>query len=186
MSDSKLGRTWSKYTQEREARHRDAIHIAIAPVQAVGELKTGDRIGFAEAGNVERVRKMEMDEDAVGIVDPFLKYGVLDGEWFWMFLFQNTITSLRHDWTHPAFGDAITQNASRAWIKDFAAELDQTYNRLMEAAELWLNDQEYTYDNSEIYKGVSGDKWPVFWKHYEIVTGKKVEDHTATFYTCSC
>ena len=182
MSDLKLGRTWYSKSEDRK---RDAIHIAVAPVQAVEELKPGERIGFAEAGNVEKVRKM--DEGAVGIVDPFLEYGPVDkGGWFWMFLFPNTITSLRHDWTHPAFGDAITKNASRAWIEGFAAELDQTYNRLMEAAAIWLNDQEYTYDNSETCKSVSDDKWPVFWKHYEIVTGRKVEDHEASFFTCSC
>jgi hypothetical protein len=73
---------------------RDAIHIAVAPVTASVKLYPGERVGV-DGKNLPHV----------GIVDPFLNGPVLPGQKFWLFLFPNTVTSLRHEWTHPAFGD---------------------------------------------------------------------------------
>jgi hypothetical protein len=166
-------------------QERDAVHIAVAPVVASENMAPGNRICFTAQGDTENVRlSMPNDADAIGIVDPFLRNLVLAGEKFWMFLLPNTITSLRHDWTHPDF-DSVEGNESRRWIEVFAAQLDQTYNRLMEAADLWDHHKEYTFDNSERYKVFDHDKWGDFWDHYEIVTGKKVED-ASSFFTCSC
>jgi hypothetical protein len=176
MSDPKLGR-FLDGTQDR-----DAIHIAVAPVEAAEELRPGDRIGFVEADNTVRVGK---SPTPIGIVDPFLTDRVWKGARFWMVLLPNTITSLRHDWTHPAFGPSMIAE-SRAWIETFAAELDQTYNRLIAAAEQWIYDEEYTYDNAEVYKRIDRAMWPLFWHHFEIVTGTKVKNHEDTFFTCSC
>ncbi len=72
------------------------------------------------------------------------------------------------------------------WIDDFASELDQTYNRLITAANEWVEQGEYTYDNSETYKNVDYDKWPTFWDHYEKVMGLKPSSPGDTFFTCSC
>jgi hypothetical protein len=85
-----------------EPQHRDAIHIAVAPVTAGMTLQPGDRIGFTDNGNAYTVIKDA--KKIVGIVDPFLhEKTVHEGEMFYMFLLPNTITSLRHEWTHPAF-----------------------------------------------------------------------------------
>jgi len=80
----------------KEQTNRDAIHIAVAPVIANEQLHPGQEIGFIG----EFVGKCDKP---LGIVDPFLKQTVNSGEQFWMFLFPNTITSLRHDWTHTTF-----------------------------------------------------------------------------------
>jgi hypothetical protein len=63
---------------------RDAIHVAVMPMIAVRDMVPGERL-------------------ANGIVDPFLPRMVSAGQWFYLFLFPNTITSLTHDWEHPAF-----------------------------------------------------------------------------------
>lgn len=65
---------------------RDAVHIAIVPMIATKELQPAEML-------------------ANGIVDPFLTKPVQVGERFWLCLFPNTVTSLRHVWTHPAFAE---------------------------------------------------------------------------------
>lgn len=252
----------------RDEAHRDAVHVAIVPLIAPVRLSPGQHIdcdGFPE-GHVEAGLP-------VGIVDPFLKEKVGKGERFYLCLYPNTVTSLRHQWTHPAFeeetpgqdtpepvqypvhpldestawrtpevvalckkmreaegfepeelpilADMISERgfsdenilkvmtkdyvksvqrdrivalihseetaAAVRWIEEWAEELDQTYNRLMEAAETWLLENDYTYDNTESYKHVDYSRWAEFWKNYEIVTGQDASKRSGdTFYTCSC
>lgn len=169
-------------------QQRDAIHIAVVPVIAAeGYIYRGASLRFVE-GSTERVTSVR--GKGIGIADPFLEGSIQEGQSFWMFMHPGSITSLRHDWTHPAFGPAPAPSDdpiadSRKWIEGFAAEIDQTYNRLMEAADLWVEDEDYTYDNSERYKNY-WDKFPAFWTHYEVVRGVKVKDKEAHFFTCSC
>ncbi len=81
-------------------RRRDAIHIAVAPVTAAEKLKPGDHVGLVEEDSRELVGRCE---DCVGIVDPFLKADVEPGQRFWLFLYPNTVTAMRHAWSHPSF-----------------------------------------------------------------------------------
>lgn len=81
---------------------RDAVHVAIAPVIAAHQLQPGQRIGLLDDG----LAAEENLAEAIGIVDPFLQFPVEAGEKFYLLLFPNTVTSLRHVWTHPAFGKA--------------------------------------------------------------------------------
>lgn len=87
-----------------DERRRDAVHVAVAPMTAVEELAPGDWVRFARAGDVEfAARSFPTDENAVGVVDPFLTDTVGVGDRFWLFLLPGTVTGLRHVWTHPAF-----------------------------------------------------------------------------------
>lgn len=167
---------------------RDAIHVAVAPVTAAEDLEPGERVGLNEAGGACKSAK------AIGIVDPFLEYGPYSGQRFWLFLFPNTVTGMRHHWKHPAFSEpshSPSADESTEWIKNFAARIDQTVSRLMDAAELWVDTHdgkyggEYTYDNSEKYKEC-WDEFPEFWKHWEVVTGRKAPGDDDCFYMCSC
>ena len=81
-------------------RRRDAIHIAVAPVTAAELLRPGQHVGFVRSGDLETVGPCA---SPLGIVDPFLSGAVEPGQRFWLFLYPNTITGLRHVWTHPAF-----------------------------------------------------------------------------------
>lgn len=175
---------------------RDAVHIAIAPVIAAQRLWHFDVIGFLP-GSTDQVVKATDAIPALGIVDPFLPAGIVikPGERFFMFLYPQTITGLRHVWTHPAFPaeGAIAPppatedpvEASRRWIAQLAAKIDQTPNRLMDAAAKYANEDDYTYDNTEAYK----DHWeafPEFWKHWAVVTGKEIPKDASCPFTCSC
>lgn len=86
---------------------RDAIHIAIAPVMAGEHLEPGDHVGFIGSDRTMAYRRstlvLEDGNETLGIVDPFLKEEVRPGQKFYMCLYPRTITTLRHQWSHPAW-----------------------------------------------------------------------------------
>ena len=117
------------------SEQRDAIHFALAPVIADQTISPGQDVGFVQNGNTELVGP---SNSPIGIVDPFLKTRVLKGERCWLFLYQQTITSLRHVWVHPDIPDELADArqtviavavastaeqvaASRKWMESFAA-----------------------------------------------------------------
>lgn len=63
---------------------RDAIHVAVIPMIATRVMKPGEHLSN-------------------GIVDPYLKEPVKPGQRYWLCLYPQTTTSLRHVWTHPLF-----------------------------------------------------------------------------------
>lgn len=96
---------------------RDAVHIAVFQATTAERLRPGQRVGLVDgldrAGMEDRIRMgipLPVSADAeklVGIVDPFLP-ATTDrggGRPFWVFLFPQTIRSLRHAWVHPSFPD---------------------------------------------------------------------------------
>lgn len=79
---------------------RDAIHLAVIPMVSPVDVSRGD---FVAADGHPCAEK-----DAVGIVDPFLPgeyFEVKEGQTYWLVLKPRRITSLRHVWSDPAFGD---------------------------------------------------------------------------------
>lgn len=170
---------------------RDAIHIAVAPIFAGRLLKAGDHVGLDNAGQAN------LTSDPIGIVDPFLERPVQRGQRFWLFLYPNTITSLKHVWTHPAF-EVAAKSASEQWLKDFLGSNGPDYDDLIAAVnnggKFTRTDQEY-----DDYYGVSieGDYVHVngsdahgeipseFWDHVENVTGRKMKTRPS-YFTCSC
>lgn len=75
---------------------RDAIHFALCPVIAHDSLIPGQKSGYKNGYT-------SFDGEFLGIIDPFLTQIVNKGDKCWLFLFPNTVTGLRHVWTHPAF-----------------------------------------------------------------------------------
>ncbi len=78
---------------------RDAVHIAVAPVVAAHELLPRTNVSINDDGHAEQ----NIARNPIGIVDPFLHNVVAKGQRFWLFLYPDTITNLRHVWEHPAF-----------------------------------------------------------------------------------
>ena len=81
-------------------RCRDAIHVAVAPVTAQVQLKPGEHVGLVDSDNSELVGPCDSN---IGIVDPFLNSDIEPGDRFWLFLYPNSVTGMRHVWKHPAF-----------------------------------------------------------------------------------
>lgn len=93
---------------------RDAIHLAVIPMQAKGRLMGGEPVnqyGIIAGG---------VGEHPVGIVDPFLENGVKPGEWFWCLIYPRTIKSLRHVWEHPAFPDELSPTPNNTGLNNIA------------------------------------------------------------------
>ena len=179
--------------------HRDAIHMAVAPVIAGERLAPGQHVVFVE-GSKETVRA---GEKRLGIVDPFLTDWVEQGQQFWMFIYPNTITSLRHEWVHPAFDEAVPvvdKAASMRWMEDFAAKhyshKDEWYHgtgrnytaeEIIEAAkDFLLSGDRHVQQGSE---SLRDDTNPTeFWPHFEAITGMKVAEYhrDQVPFCCTC
>lgn len=176
------------------AEARDAIHLAVEPVEAGVRLAVGAHITLRD-GKAYATAPV----DGVGIVDPFLMRAVAKGERFWLVVYPRQITSLRHVWEHPAFAAAEAgpaaqptdeKSASERWIRDYADGIDVTYNQLMGGADDWVTSRAHSKRGELLclggtLEGISTA--PEFWTHYEIVRGVKVtEEHKDSFFTCSC
>jgi hypothetical protein len=176
---------------------RDAIHIAIAPVVAGEYLEPGSYITFRE--NAEEGIVVQCSPAlAIGIVDPFLKKDVRQGDRFYMFLNPNTITSLRHEWTHPAFSgmpSVVDTSKSEAWLRDFcnnhdAPDFEALIGALKGGGEYDAGDgyRSISMDGDYIYVSgmdAHGDIPDDFWVHAEIIAGRKFTNRPSRF-SCSC
>lgn len=165
-----------------DTQHRDAIHIAIVPVTSEYILTRGQHVRLAK-GSTTKVEPSgsHLYEDSIGIVDPFLLDLIHPGEQFWLLLYPQTITSLRHEWTHPAFP---VESESERWLREFADETGVTYSRLMSATEEWLKVGNWLIGGDEMVGKHVPDE---FWEHYEKVTGRAVDENKKhSFFSCAC
>lgn len=175
-----------------QERHRDAIHVAVAPMIAAHRLSPGQHVGPVGDGIAGRCK------EPVGIVDPFLRKPVEPGQRFYLFLYPGTITSLRHEWVHPAFGDdpapaqPITDKAaSEAWLRKYAERVNPY---------LWERDPEHAYqtllndmrNGTLTYHGIDmhdrsdlidGEELR---RHTEIVLGIKIDYDSFEYFSCTC
>lgn len=175
----------------KEDLPRDAIHIAVAPVIANAQMKPGDHIGLLDR---DAMLAGTNADELIGIVDPYLKGPVVRGDKFWMWLYPGTITSLKHHWTHKAFeppkDDGMMRvQKSTMWLKEFADSWGMDYQDMIEGA----TDKKYpgiVAQSTDIHsweEAGDGQK-ELFWKHIEVVTGKKFDDkhRENTHFSCSC
>lgn len=154
MSDIKLGELITGDGQ------RDAIHVALAPVTANERLRPGQHVGFAYKHSTELVG---ISQDPIGIIDPFLERSVERVERCYLLLYQNTVTGMRHQWEHPAFGSPDA-DVSRQWLEDLADEIGFGYDWLLEGiAEGSINTRD-----REVYGARESED---IRRHYENVTG---------------
>jgi hypothetical protein len=187
-----------------QERGRDAIHMAVAPVEAGEKLVPGARVGLVDG------KAMEVDE-AIGIVDPFLTKAVRPGQRFYLFLFPGTITSLRHEWVHPAFEgtgepkpaplpQAKSEKAvSEAWLREYAKKVNPHYaeggyyyekgNGLDTSYEVLMAD---LAGNTLTYNGIDmhgrGDLIDAeeLRRHASVVLGRPINFDTFEYFSCTC
>lgn len=161
-------------------RERDAIHIAVIPVRAAEPLGAGHHVGVTDG-------KASRSPPLIGVVDPFLTPGLVEaGEWFWLLLYPGTITSLRHEWIHPAFPLGVRMPAgdtaaSQLWLKAFAADHEISYWDLIDGA---VSGDGATFGTDH----ETGVQSAEFWQHIAVVTGKTFSaGHIDnTYFGCAC
>lgn len=172
---------------------RDAVHFAVAPVSAGAFLRAGERVKFVPGSTDIVVSWDYADEPAIGIIDPFLAdCYVTEGDRVWLFLFPNSITGLRHEWTHPAFpaqqpqpmvqeGSSVAY--SERWLRGFADKYHGNYSEMIAGVQagkgaFFGDDLEY----SDFHVGSE------FWHHVSVVTGKTftAEHIENTSFRCAC
>lgn len=185
---------------------RDAIHLAVEPVEAGMELEPGQHVGITQGKAFSVHPDMPA---ALGIVDPFLTCAVRKGQRFWLVVYPRQIQSLRHVWTHPAFPEEPalshveqsdqkwSKEDSERWLRDFIASADcPDYDTVIAAAsgaqvpgvpgygEAYENDGEYLLFNG---RDAHSEIPPQFWTHVSIVTGKAIpQNMRAKHFTCTC
>lgn len=183
MSDPKVGNII-----EGNA-HRDAIHVAIAPVIAGQVIQPGEHIGF----NRSHTKVFPGANKLIGIADPFLKERIEIGDTFWIFLYPQTITGMRHHWQHPEFQEEgsmdfphpddipdYLKNEHAAWIRGWASTIPLAYDVVMDGAKDYLETGEYLCFGG-LLEGI--DIPDEFWEHYNALTGANGSGH---FFICSC
>ena len=165
---------------------RDAIHLAVMPVEAGETLMPGQHIGVVNG-------KAFMEHQPIGIVDPFLPRPIEAGERFWLVIYPRKIQSLRHVWSHPALPD---EGAVPAFAP---GERELAYTYLVQVAE------RHGVDIGELLAGaensLAGGDGLCFgtdidysfidiekvWRSYELVTGKTVPaGKREWFFRCAC
>ena len=174
---------------------RDAIHIAVAPSISAEYLSAGEHVGF-DADVPDRMSASAMKK--VGIVDPYLMTPVKPGERFWLFLYPNTVTGLRHDWSHPDFKSdsagatemktAKAMNEAQDRIEKFSYKMGfDGFDELMAHARSWIQGEDYINTGSnESYYNASDEDWQKFWQDWRIVTGEKSARAKPIRFSCSC
>lgn len=160
---------------------RDAIHIAVTPILSGSKCYPGDHVGLLPDGRVS-----VKATPAIGIIDPYLPaQAIHEGEKVWLLMFPNTITGLRHEWTHPAFEAAqqtftppkTEKEKSEEWLRNCAEDCGTSYERMMGALEA---DDYISTGENEDFRDVDEAE---FEKHVKIVTGK---ENAYPPFSCSC
>lgn len=171
---------------------KDAIHIAVVPLKAYSKMYPGDSFVLLENGSNVAVPVIKNNNEAIGIVDPFLQTTVEEGESFWGFIKPGTVTGMRHEWQHPAFGGIVKTDIkvditeSEEWIQMFCDQWNFDYDTLIQEA---INGGYIVADGIDLHCAYElGEDHDLFWKHLEIVTGKKFNnEHRENFrWSCSC
>lgn len=167
---------------------RDAIHVAVAPMEAAHQLFPGQHVGVVGPG------KAGICQTTVGIVDPFLRGPVEPGQQFFLCLYPGTITSLRHEWVHPAFGDAVPEPtkpdkaASEKWLREYAAKVnhylgaDAAYEHLMGD----IRNKAITYQGTDMHDLAELIDADLLRHHAQIVLGIPINWHEFEYFSCTC
>lgn len=186
---------------------RDAIHLAVFPIEAAQTLYPGMDVKFSADGRAHRAYGAN-DDGAVGIVDPFLSTNVGIGDWFWLVVYPRQISSLRHVWEHDSFpvSGETDQVVAEADPHQIPVGVSKKLGQEVAAAEAWLRDwysrndtpgsfedfiEVATEDRNKGWIVFSDDAYGSFpdeiWDHLTVYTGLDFDpDQNPDHFSCAC
>ena len=163
---------------------RDAIHVAVYPIIAGETLYPGQPLKLKPDGRTRTViGNATITTEGLaaqclpplGILDPFLPDPIHAGDSAWMLICPNTITSLRHDWTHPGLpvhGHSILVREAEQWLTEFAHELTISREELVDGAYQYLTNEEPLTISADLT--VSSDRFLEFWRRFSTYTERQL------------
>src|SRR5687768_6575335 len=182
---------------------RDAIHVAVFPVEAAEDLRPGDHVGLNEEGKAEWAGTGPRS-GAVGIVDPFIVGKVSRGDWFWLLVYPRQITSLRHVREHPSFpasepslkDDPTTPSAglealradSEQWLRQWISNADcpdfhTTIGAMLNQRNGTSWGSEYVhFDGQDAHGEIPAEAW----HHLAVYSGEDLSGERPGWFSCSC
>lgn len=147
---------------------RDAIHVAVMPVVAGIDLSPGE--WCLVDGEVANPASPSV---ALGVIDPFLPGKVARGERVYLLLRPGSISSLRHEWTHPAVdGEPVdaAKAAAMERLRQLAGRMGVTLEEMLDFARNFseTGEPEVRHSFERIYQHAE------FWDDYTMITGESV------------
>lgn len=169
-----------------ETHSRDAIHIAIMPVEIGEPMCPGQRVVFRDGSQSVVVKAA--DSHGIGVIDPFLESPfkgneLVPGFRVWLLLHPCSTTNLRHEWRHPIV-DGSDKPEAESWLREFAAKWNMDYTDMVHAAiagDYALARGIDLHSKSEL-NGEDGK----FWECIEELTGRTFSEHHRDNFSWSC
>ena len=177
---------------ENEQAVRDAVHIAVVPVNISQGCYAGSSVKI-----MNNTAYPCSENERIGIVDPFLSEAYIgENKKAFVFLNPGSISSLVHLWTHPDLDDEAAPAAKKEeteaqWAKRRISECAEVFglssSRLIKFMTEWVEYKEYAYmGNNESYSSLTKEDFSDMWKAFRIITGNEKEPEHQHFFTCSC
>lgn len=160
--------------QKPDTDQKDAVHVAIVAVKAGEPLSPGDHVSVKN--NVAL-----LGSEAIGIVDPFLSDALNEGDSFYLCLYPETVTGMRHEWNHPAFDDLAS---AKDEMKRLAGAFHISYHHIMEACEAFARGEDFCFWSDYGPDLMYSHRDKVAALFYKI-TGKTFDAEHASF-RCAC
>lgn len=181
---------------------RDAIHLAVIPVEAGTELQPSQHITISG----DKAYPAGMGK-GMAIVDPFLLMTHVNaGQRFWAVIYPRVITSLRHVWTHPQLADEAgvpkqsdAEASSEAWLRNWCENSEISYEDLIlvsktgEVKSAGRDAEDYGGKRWELYgdslislgSDACGQIPSEVWDHVRVVIGTEPAGRPE-YFSCSC
>lgn len=173
---------------------RDAVHIAIVPVQAAEGIGAGCPVQMKNGKAVPCNA-----HDADGIADPFRRENIAInyGEWFWLCLFPGSITNLRHAWEHPLFpsetklpGNPDQVASSKAWLEQYVKRVCPYDNDISGGGyEKFLRnvrEGQIFYHGHDCHNADDVEDETELYYHLSVILNRTINRDSFESFSCSC
>jgi hypothetical protein len=159
-----------------ETDKRDAVHVAIFPTVAGCLLHAGNHVELEHGTAV-----LCEPGKGIGIVDPFLKNELKKGDRLYICLYPDTVTGMRHEWSHPAVD---SQDGVKAKLEQIGKEYHTDLEQVLDACEAFANGEDFCFWG-DYGPDMMYERGGEIAQLYYMLTGKTIDPDQASF-RCAC